>query len=178
MNGKVVFVVVIGLLFICVGVNYETITSWFNKDPKKEEVIEPLEITPISQENYVTDVGRYFNEKEERQSKAYLVMNVDIDSLTITDKPRNMNEISNIKESKYKKYKFAPDVEIYYYNVIIKKDANTVIDKLEEVKTLNISEVSSIVKLKEECAYIEFDNNKIRQLLIFNKKEEQIQGTK
>ena len=40
MNGKVVFVVVIGLLFICIGVNYGTITSWFNKDPKKEEVIE------------------------------------------------------------------------------------------------------------------------------------------
>ena len=47
-----------------------------------------------------------------------------------------------------------------------------------KILSLNISEVSSIVKLKEDCAYIEFDNNKIRQLLIFNKKEEQIQVTK
>ena len=176
MNGKVVFVVIIGLLFICIGVNYDTITSWFNKEVKEEEkVTDSVEILPINSDNYITDVGRYFNEKEETNSKVYLIMNVDTDSLTITKKPQNTNEISKIQESAFKTYKYATDAKIYYYEVTIKKDADTVIDKFEEVKTLNISDVASIVRLREDCAYVEFDNGKISQLLIFNKIEKDTQ---
>lgn len=172
MNGKVVLVVIIGLLFICVGVNYDTITSWFNKEePEEKEVTESIEVAPINHENFIEDVGRYFFEKEEKKDKVYLIMNVSADTLTFADKPSDINEISKIPESEYKTYNYDPNVKIYYYEVTIKKDGESVIDKYEEVKPLNIDEVPSIVRLREDNAYIEFDNNKITQLLIFNKIE-------
>lgn len=173
MNGKAVLLIIIGLLFICVGVNYDTIIGWINKEKSEEVVTEPVKITPINPENYPTDVGRYFAEKEANEDKVYIVMNVSDDTLTIAEKPSDTSEISKIPESKYKTYNYAPDIKIYYYDVIIKKDADTIIDKSEEIKSINKEEVPSIVRLREDSAYIEFENDKITQLLIFSKKEQE-----
>ena len=171
MNGKAVIIVIIGLLFICIGVNYDTIYSWFNKAPEKEVVIESKQVAPINSESYMTDVVRYFTEKEEQKDKIYLIMNIGTDNITIADKPYDINEIGKIPESKYKTYNYTPNAKIYYYEVNIKKNAETVIDKKEYVKQFNIEDIPNIVKLREDNAYIELEDNKINQLLIFNKVE-------
>lgn len=176
-KGVVYILVIIGLLSICIGTNYDYISNFIGKDKPEvennEETEEAEEETEektnlINEQDYPAGIEEYYKNIDKTNTTSYLIEDINTTEVTAKEVPGLSKEQTNINEVQSKKYKLSSGVKIYLYDMrtSTNETAKASGDESIKYKQLTIDEVKSILTGTPITAYYEIDNNEVVQILI------------